>query len=631
MAQSIPQTETISTKTPAKSSLPLWQIWGILLVLLSTGIGFTATSWLLKLPGLPDCAGVFWPLASASVRLYCAQLNAEEQTVNSLLRAIALVKDLPDNHPMRADINRNLEKWATEILNLAEEKFQAGQLQDAILIARKIPQDVGIDSQALVSEKIAKWQSIWAKAQDLYSQVEEQLQLSNWNNAFRHAVKLSYLDNEYWATKKFEQAVNLIQVAKDENAKLDFAYLKRRQGGMENILAAITKAAEINSESHLYQKAQELIDEAEGKLVKIANNLVYNRNWPTLLDLAQRISLKLTIQAQASAWRQLARAGLAADSGTIYGLETAIIQAQDIPEDSEIYTTAQSLINRWQLEIEGLIYLTKARELSQTETISGLTAAITEADLVASNNPLYQQAQKEMQGWRRKIQVIEDRPYLERAKQLGNSRDIRTLEKAIAQANLITRNRALYQEAQNNISKWRATIQKIQDQPILNDAIYWANMNNFSAAIATAQQIKSKRALYQEAQAKIKIWQREIKATRLLAEANQVAKAESVEALAKAIRIAQQIPSSTLVQTDKIIALNRWGEKLLGLAQKQARYSLQQAIAIAEKIPSRTSAYNRAKDEIQRWQNLLKPSQLIQQSSGSLNQESFPPLVNSEN
>ena len=631
MAQSISQTETMSTNTPAKSSLPLWQIWGVFLVLLSSGIGFTATSWLFKLPGLPDCAGVFWPLASASARLYCAQLSAEEQTVNGLLEAIALVKDLPNNHPMRADIDRNLGKWAIEILNLAEEKFQAGQLQDAILIVRKIPQNIGVDSQVLVSERIAKWQSTWTKAQNLYSQVEKQSQLSNWNNAFRQAVKLSYLDNEYWATKKFEQAVNLIQVAKDENAKLDFADLKLRQGGMENILAAITKATEINSESHIYQKAQKLIGEAEEKLVKIANNLVYNRSWQTLLDLARGVSLELTIQAQASDWRQLASAGLAADSGTIYGLETAIIQAQDIPEDSEIYTTAQSLINRWQLEIEGLTYLTKARELSYTETISGLTAAITEADLVARNNPLYRQAQKEIQGWRRKIQIIEDRPYLERAKQLGESRDIATLQKAIAQANLITSNRPLYQEAQNNISKWRATIQKMQDQPILDDAIYLANMNNFYGAIATAQQIRGGRALYQEAQEKIKIWQKEIQAKRLLAEANQVAKAQNVEALAKAMRIAQQIPSSTLMQTDKIVALNRWGEKLLGLAQEQSKYSLKQAIVIAEKIPIRTSAYNKARDEIQRWQNLLKPSELIQQSSNSVNQESFPPLINSGN
>ena len=128
------------------------QSWALILILLSSGVGFGATTLLLKLPKTPQCSRVFWPVASASMRLYCAQLSADERTVDSLLRAIELVASLPADHPLHTEVERNIEEWATSILNLAEDEFQSGKLEEAIKTVKRIPDDVEAYKQAVFKE-----------------------------------------------------------------------------------------------------------------------------------------------------------------------------------------------------------------------------------------------------------------------------------------------------------------------------------------------------------------------------------------------------------------------------------------------------------------------------------------------
>ncbi|MFM6309733.1 MAG: chromosome segregation ATPase, partial [Dolichospermum sp.] len=109
--------------------------------------------------------------------------------------------------------------------------------------------------------------------------------------------------------------------------------------------------------------------------------------------------------------------------GTVAGLETAISQAQQIDASRENYNEAQQLIANWQLEIEDVSRLEKARNLASQGTVSDLTAAISEVQLIKSGNPRAQEARQEMGRWRGQLETIEDRPYLERAEQIAMSED----------------------------------------------------------------------------------------------------------------------------------------------------------------------------------------------------------------
>ncbi len=131
-----------------------------------------------------------------------------------LLAAIALVEALPDDHPLRAQVNQQVEEWARDILNLAEKDYQAGNLQQAITKARQIPNNMAV--AAIIEERIAKWQGTWTEGNDILSKLEENLRASNWNQSFRLAVDLLNLNNEYWATVKYNEALAKITVAREE-------------------------------------------------------------------------------------------------------------------------------------------------------------------------------------------------------------------------------------------------------------------------------------------------------------------------------------------------------------------------------------------------------------------------------
>ena len=197
--------ERITLRT---SQIP-WQIWAVTLIIVSGTIGFTATSMLLRLPKSPQCVRIFWPIASASMRIYCAQVEAEQGKVDNLLRAIDLVEALPENHPLRHEINRNVEEWALAILDIAEEEFQRGKLEEAIEAARRVPENVQV--YQVVDERVEKWRSIWSEGEEIFAEVEEELRESNWNLAFREAVRLLSVPNKYWATTRYDDTVSKIQ------------------------------------------------------------------------------------------------------------------------------------------------------------------------------------------------------------------------------------------------------------------------------------------------------------------------------------------------------------------------------------------------------------------------------------
>lgn len=587
------------------SKLP-WQLWAIAVILVSGTVGFTATSVLLKLPKSPQCTRIFWPVASASMRIYCAQLEAEQGTVDSLLKAINLVEALPSDHPLRTEINNSVEEWAIAILDIAEEQFQAGQLQEAIAIARKVPSHVQVYS--VVEERIEQWRSLWQEGEEIFAEVEENLREAEWNQAFRSAVKLLSLKNQYWATTKYDETVKQIQLAQEESSKLDVAYRIFRRGGVDNWLEAIAEAQKIPPDSYAHREAQNLIEDAKDKLVDHIKGLLEERRWQALLDVVDRLPNELSLTEEVSDWKALASAGMEAAMGTVESLEMAIASAQVIDAERPLYQEAQDLINRWKLEIEDVAHLQQAQDLARGGSINDLNAAIASAELIPSGNPRYQEARQEIRDWTREIQLAEDQPILDQAQAIARTGTIAALQEAITKASLITSNRTLYNEAQQDISQWRMSIQRQEDRPVLDQAISLGNSKDYSGAIQAAEQIDRGRVLYPEAQDNIRKWRQEIQAQKDLQEAYLIAQGKTPQALASALEVVRKIPSSTDVSNQSQQALNNWSYKLLSMAQDQARQaSLQEAIDLARMIPVESAAYDAAQNQIRAWRNVLNP------------------------
>ncbi|MDJ0730700.1 MAG: chromosome segregation ATPase [Crocosphaera sp.] len=617
--------ERIALRT---SQIP-WQIWAITLIIVSGTIGFTATSMLLRLPKSPQCVRIFWPVASASMRIYCAQIEAEQGTVDSFLRAINLVEALPDHHPLRHEINRNVEEWAVAILDMAEKEFQQGKLEAAIKTARRVPDYVQV--YEVVEERIEKWRSVWREGEEIFAQVEEELRQSNWNLAFREAVKLLSIANKYWATTRYDDTVNKIQLAQEESSRLDNAYDVLRQGGIDNWLTAITDAEKISPESYAYQEAQNLIEDAKEKITDYIDDLIDDRRWSTLSDVVNQLPDSLALSEEIADWRSLASAGLDAQLGTVENLEIAILALEEIDENRPLYQEAQNLITRFKLEIEDVTHLQEARNLAAGGSLDDLNAAIAAAELVPSRNPRYQEARQEISQWTSTIQLREDQPILDKARRLASSGSISDLRQAIAQARRIGSGRTLYQEAQREINQWRASIERKEDQPILNQAIALGTAKDYEAAIRAAGQISSGRVLYQEAQSNISQWQQEIRAQRNLQEAYLIARPQTSQALISAIAVVRKIPSSTDAGSQAKQALDRWGFQLLSMAQKLANRSLlPEAVKLAKMIPGDSAAYRSAQTQITMWNKLLQPPKPEIPPSLAPENE-FVPILDTEN
>lgn len=615
----------MTTKTQSNNWKISWQLIGALLALAFGGVGFLATSALLKLPSNPNCNKLSLLFTSATNRIYCAQVEAEQKTVTGLLKAIALVEELGEDHPLRKDIDRYVNEWSNEILQIAEKEFQQGSLDKAIATANQIPANIANHDE--IDKKVKKWSLIWASAEEINENVEAQLQEAEWNRAFLVAVKLLNVDNEYWQTTKYQETIKNINLAKEEHKKLDGAYVAIQAGGVDNLFKTIEIASEIPSSSYSYKKATELKQEAEAKLTELALKLVDNRNWNDLGNLASRIPDNSELKNKSHDWLTLASAGRNASLGTVSGMELAIAEVEQINSDSDLYDTSKELIERWTLEKEDLAHLATARELARPGNVGDLQAAIARAELITNQNPLYRDAQREIQQWNRKIQIIEDQPILDQARNIASANNLQGWREGINKAREIASNRALYSEARSLIGNWQRNIEREEDQPILEQAIALGNGNNYQSAIDTANRIGRGRVLYKEAQGKIRGWRREIMAEQDLEQAYQIAQGNSQESLVRAITVARRIPSSTNVQGQTRLAINRWSEQLLVMAKKTAydysKESLKEAINIAQNIPSGSSAYTQAQQQIKFWRSELKPPLVIPPAEPSIPTENI--------
>ena len=582
-----------------------WLFWAIAAGLCSTSAGFIAVAVLLKLPTAPNCPSIFWPLASASVRIHCAQVAANKQTVADLLQAIALVHALPKNHSLRPEINRYLQQWSLDLLDLADEQFQAGDLREAIAIAKKIPLDISI-TQA-VQQRIARWQSVWSEAESIYAAAEAELPEQRWHRAFMTAVRLLNVGNNYWATTKYEELKNLIETAREDANKLLKAEDLVARGGVTNLLAAFKLLDGIGKSSYIYQQAQKMIPDLGRKMLDLAQAALDRENASEAIEIANQIPAIPKLESEIQDFITLTEARRSAWADTVSGLEAAIATAQRIDVDRPSYKQAQELIARWQLEIEDVKHLDRARELAMPGTMPDLMAAIAEASLIPETNPRIAEAKQDIARWQQQVETFEDQPRLTRAEELALAGDITSLQAAINEASQITRGRALYRQARRKIRTWTSQVQTIQDQPYLDQARELAANDNLPAAITAAQQIRPGRALYGEAQAAVNDWQSIIQARQNWQEAQQIAQEGTPDALERAIRLADRVPVTNPLRSEANPAINEWGQRLLTIALDRGAYDIPGGIAIAQKIPRSSDAYQAAQAQIAQWQNILNP------------------------
>ncbi|MBD0268072.1 MAG: hypothetical protein ICV77_07230 [Cyanobacteria bacterium Co-bin8] len=338
------------------------------------------------------------------------------------LEAVTVARQVDLGSRVWAETEKDINRWGEILLAYAMVQWKSGNLEEAVTAAQKVPPNPnhGPEAQTLIK--------------------------------FAHAQQLA--------------SSALIQKAASTPTYAELFALRE----------AIRAVEQIPADSPLYQQAQ-----------------TFRQDWQTQLADASRLQLA----------QMVARLG----QGQAYQL--AIAQARTIEPDRPRRIQAQTLIAQWQKELERIAdrpILARSDQLARPGTIAALEQAIAEASQIELGRALRADAQARIADWQREIQFIEDRPLIDEAVALAEKNQLR---EAIEAAQKVQPERALYTRAQSLIADWTRTIEIKEDQPILDEAKDLAYEGNLSAAIALASQIGPGRALYSEARRAVALWEDE--------------------------------------------------------------------------------------------------------------------------
>lgn len=589
----------------------IYQAW-LLGMLGVMGLTAGASLWsLVSLPQNRDCPRLIQSFASASLKLYCAQVAASQGTTEGLVQAINLVNSLPSDHPLRTNGDQYLKRWAFDLVVLAEKQYNDGYLDLALESLNAIPLDrLPCDENQCPREEIQtwkdEWQALWQQGEKIYRDAEQALLEQNWDRAAAEATKLLALDNRYWQVTRYNELNAQIQEVRDSNSNLARAKKLADQGGVSNLRQAIDLAAQVEPSSRLYDVAQAQVANYSRKILDLAQEALDRKNLSEALAIVDQIPEIGNLQGEIKDFKVLAEASSKTWSGQVSDYRDAIAQLQRLESDRPLYNKAQGLVQRWQQEIEDLAHLDRGRTLAKRNSITGYMTAIAEVSLIPAGHPRHQEAETLINQWNGEIELLEDSPYLDRANRLAEGGSIASLQAAIEEANQIRPDRRLYDEAQDNIAGWQKDIERLEDQPYLDQARNLANSGNLEGAIAAASNIDPGRFLYGEAQGLIDDWQLQIDAEYNLRQAEGFsASSQTPESLGAAIRSANQVANQTPQRATAEANIERWSEQLLQIAIERSGYDLIGAIEVAERIPSNTAVSAEAQAYIRFWQEAL--------------------------
>ena len=173
------------------------------------------------------------------------------------------------------------------------------------------------------------------------------------------------------------------------------------------------------------------------------------------------------------------------------------------------------------------------------------------------------------------------------------------LAMAIATAGKIKPGEPLYEQAQENIEVW--------NRMILDLAEGRAKQKQYKTAVGAAQLITKERALYPQAQAAINQWRLEAKQyvsnKTLLDAANALIRSGQASSYNRAIEVAKRVSPGQPGFDTAQKSMNKWSEEILDIAKSRAgEGNLKAAIETATLVPELTPVYEDAQEVIQKWQ-----------------------------
>ncbi|HIK46880.1 MAG TPA: hypothetical protein IGR64_18710, partial [Leptolyngbyaceae cyanobacterium M65_K2018_010] len=437
--------------------------------------------------------------------------------LESVLSSLELAGSWTSSHPLYYEVQPLVEQWSGVVLQAAEQELRRGHLEQAQTLIERIPVSSPIYAEGQAA--LQAWHAEWEQGTALLATAQTALQQKDWSKASAQVLALAELQNPHWRVDQVQALSRQIRQERQAQDLLQQAVALASPGGSDRLGQAIRTASQIDQTTFTYAAAQTYMDRWSDALLKLGLDQWYASELPAAMTLGRYVALNPNRAkvAQELIWlsraRQLAQQSLGTwrtSPDQLVTLYKAMLLANQVPPDSPFYPQAQSSVATWRTHLGDLGHLQTAQLIGRVNQLEALGLAIAQAEQVPLGHPRRVQAQTLIAHWRQEVERLEDRPYLAKAHQLAQTQTLEGLRAAIASAGQIALHRALRPEAQSWIYVWTSQIQAIEDRPVLNRARNLAERGELSQAIAEAAGIQPGRALYGEARAAMAHWQRQI-------------------------------------------------------------------------------------------------------------------------
>jgi len=545
----------------------LWPLVWVAILVTAGGVSLRAVSVMTRNPPLPDCASLSG-LSSDSERLLCARASVQSGSAQALIEAIELVSPWSNTNPLYAESNRLMNRWSQALLVELEKMVQRGDRTRALELAKRIPERV--DAYPEVKSAIATWDKEWSVGKEIETNVSKAIKARDWVAAHREVQGLKILNSNYWVKTCHNQLK--AKVVREETARkqLEKARALVKTGDLEKLGEALAITKSINLETDAWIESKQDIDQWAERVLQYSFQKWEEEDIDTAIEIVQLVPPSFATTAEARDLISFGHAKRLATNpydqwapsyGQVYNLIEAIQAAERISPDSPFYSEAQTSLSTWQKKLNDMVQLQYASNLARVGQEATYRWAIAEAEQITQERPQRVQAQTLVSHWEKEIQRLEDRPILAEALKIATLGGKTNLQAAIAQAAKVEQGRALRIEGQTYIAEWEDRIETIEDQPIMDKAQRFAESGKLSEAIAEASRVNKGRALYADAQTTVKKWTEELQ---IIEDRPILIRAENFAArgrLSDAIGVAAQIVPGRALYSEARASINIWDQE----------------------------------------------------------------------
>jgi len=512
-----------SAKLPLPAPKNGWKLWFLALGVCGVfgGIGGAAFWWLTTPPPSPDCQQLS-PLATDMEKLLCAQESARSGDLQEILAGLEVLEQWSPDHPLYREAQRLIAEWSNPILVAAHAKIEQSDLRGAVELASRIPKTSPSYKEA--QSAIADWKRYWQKGEEISKAARNAMKAQNWALANEKILLLKDFSQQYWRFDRANTLSQLVTAEQQGRRLLAQAIEVAKTQQPAQLGMAIALLSQMDTRTYAWLDAQAPLKQWSEILLTLGFQNWKKGDLNQAMALATPVlkNPNLAQTAQELLWLSQSRKHAIASAVSLkptlpqlWNLSAAIATADLIQSSSRYYPQAQANLKNWQTQFQDLSLLQLAWGFGEVPQAIAKQFAIWQASQVSPERPRRAQAQTLISYWQLGIRKLEDNPYLLYARQVAAKGTIQAYQDAIAQAQFITLNRPLRKEAQLLIAGWTQKIQVIEDRPTLDRARALANQGNLNAAIQVAARVGSGRALYWEAQAAIGNWQATLRTAEL--------------------------------------------------------------------------------------------------------------------